>query len=220
MANEMVLVSGHDRKAIMNIAGTTFGRITVLSEISTRDANGAVRRMVAYRCACGNIGATRKGSLFGGVSKSCGCWNHDCPKEGNWRHGMRHTPLYEVWKCMRQRCYDSNCSGWLRYGGRGILVCDRWMSFPAFYEDMGDIPFEGASIERIDNDANYEKGNCRWATRIEQANNKRNNRALSLWGVTRNLSEWSRIVEIKRETIAMRLRSGWSIEKALLAEVR
>lgn len=104
----------------------------------------------------------------------------------------QETPEYSVWLDIKRRCYNENTIGYKNYGGRGIAVCDRWLhSFKDFYEDMGKRPKGDYSIERNDVNGNYEPSNCRWATRLEQANNKRNNRWVTIDGVTKTLGGWS-----------------------------
>lgn len=90
-------------------------------------------------------------------------------------HGMSRTPIYESWKAMRKRCLNPNAPKYRLYGGRGITICERWDYFENFREDMGERPI-GLSLDRIDNDGNYEPGNCRWATQKEQQNNRSNNK--------------------------------------------
>jgi hypothetical protein len=92
---------------------------------------------------------------------------------------MYRTPTYETWRSMLRRCYNSNEIHWDRYGGRGITVCDRWREFQNFFEDMGERP-EGLTLDRIDNDGNYEPGNCRWATKKEQASNRAKRRNVEI----------------------------------------
>ena len=117
---------------------------------------------------------------------------------------------------MKARCHNQNSRRYSDYGGRGISVSEDWRnSFETFMKDMGEPPSLEHSIERIDNNGNYCKENCRWATRIEQANNKSNNRVIEFGGVSKTLQEWSRDTGIKRETIARRLNAGWEINHAL-----
>lgn len=137
------------------------------------------------------------------------------------RHGMTHTQVYQAWHDMKQRCYVASNPSYHNYGGRGIEICTRWReSFPAFFEDIGEKPTAGHSLDRIDNNGNYEASNCKWSTRREQANNMRNNRNLELDGVTKTLAEWARSRGMSEGTLYHRLAHGYSLERALTQPVR
>ncbi len=133
------------------------------------------------------------------------------------QHGMRHSPEYRSWVHMKDRCLRPTDKSYLRYGSRGIKICDKWLnSFTAFYNDMGNKPSAGHSLDRIDNDGNYEPGNCRWSTSKEQANNRRSNRPVTYNGETRSAKEWANSTGIDYNTLRQRLfRYNWPIEKAL-----
>jgi len=126
-------------------------------------------------CDCGKSTIASTGSLRSGHPKSCGCASLEVNvKHGYGRRGERRTPEYGTWQGMLNRCRNPKCKSYSYYGGRGITVCDRWReSFQAFLEDMGSKPSPTHSIDRIDNEGNYEPGNCRWATKAEQNRNQR-----------------------------------------------
>ena len=126
--------------------------------------------------------------------------------------------LYNSWKHMKERCYNPCCKHYRYWGGRGITVCDAWrIDFLAFKEwALANGYKKGLTIDRIDNDGNYEPSNCRWATKKEQSNNRRCLRYLTYKGETKTISEWSRITGIKVTTLYMRVTAyGWSVERAL-----
>jgi len=128
---------------------------------------------------------------------------------------MDGTAIYKCWIGAKSRCYNKTDKDYGRYGGRGILVCRRWKNnFSNFYKDMGDKPDNKHSIDRIDVNGNYCKKNCRWATSVEQNNNKANNRHIIIFGVNMTLAECCRKYNIAGSTVGNRLRRGWSIEKS------
>lgn len=131
-------------------------------------------------------------------------------------HGMSNSPEHVIWQGIHQRCYDSNSPAYKNYGGRGIKMCGRWRrSFQSFLDDVGERPL-GKSLDRIDNDGDYSPENCRWATNREQANNSRHNHPVTIDGVTKNISQWIDMVDIKRSTVKQRFYVyGWSLEEAL-----
>jgi len=134
-------------------------------------------------------------------------------------HGKKGSPIYAVWSSMISRCKLPKCPSYKSHGARGIKVCQRWREFKNFYSDMGDVP-TGLSIERIDNNGNYEPSNCKWETRKNQQRNKRNNRLITYNGETRCLVEWAEIFNLKQSTLGKRLKYGWSVHKALNKKVR
>jgi hypothetical protein len=131
--------------------------------------------------------------------------------------GYQMSPTYRSWAQMKQRCLNPKHTAYKNYGGRGITVCAAWVNdYSTFFRDMGERPSLDHSIDRIDNNGNYEPGNCRWATRIQQGRNRRDNRLLLYKGETKTLSEWSELLGISGITIGHRLDThGWSVEKAL-----
>lgn len=151
---------------------------------------------------------------------SCGCQRGRLVAELKTKHGMIGTPTYASWKAMIQRCTNPQCPHFERYGGRGIAVCDRWLAFEAFLEDMGERPV-GRSLDRINNSQDYEPGNCRWADTKTQNRNTRSNRILTIDGTSRCLSEWAEQPEAAQSrTIYWRLWAGWSDREAVFGKNR
>ena len=138
------------------------------------------------------------------------------------KHGLSHTRVHHIWRCMLTRCYAPKTHAFEHYGGRGITVCEEWRNdFMAFYTwSMNHGYKDNLSIDRLNVDGNYEPGNCRWATMKQQANNKRNSKRIRYMGRIANMSELSKQFGIARTTIYTRLECGWSIEKALTTPVK
>lgn len=174
---------------------------------------------VTVLCDCGNIKDIRLDHLESGATKSCGCYHHQLAREAHTTHGGYFTPEYRVWAEMLSRCNNPRNKAYHKYGGRGIHVCVEWHKFENFIADMGNRTSKDYSIDRINNDGNYEPANCRWATRMEQGNNTRANRILIFDGKSLTITEWSRIIGIQGATIFSRLRLGWTINKALTTPV-
>jgi hypothetical protein len=140
------------------------------------------------------------------------------------KHGMTAngniSSEHRIWTGIKQRCYNRNNKDYSKYGGRGIRMCKRWYySFKAFYDDMGPRP-TNASIDRIDNDKGYNKGNCRWATKEEQANNMSINNNHVMNGESKSIAQWCRIYNVHRTTISNRLKYGWNIKDALTINIK
>lgn len=190
-----------------DLTGQRFGKLLVLRSSHTSQAGKD--RHWECRCDCGNTSTPTANNLYYGLSKSCGCAGVKTT------HGLSKTPEYKVWASMKARCLREP-----RYAGRGIAVCERWQEFEGFFEDMGPRPSSGSTIERLDNNGNYEPGNCCWATRLQQNNNKSNNLILELNGTKKTAKEWSRCLGLPYQGLIQRLRNGWSHEEALLKPFR
>jgi hypothetical protein len=142
---------------------------------------------------------------------------------GNFRHGMSESPEYRAWVNARRRCYDRSYEGYHRYGGRGIIVCKRWLGsngFKNFFIDMGLRPSSKHSLERKNNNKNYSPKNCVWATAKEQGRNRCNNVTLTVRGESKTMSAWAEEKGLPRTLISLRLSRGKSHEEAVLTPTR
>lgn len=194
--------------AKIDVVGLKFGRLLVLGP--AEHANG--RRRVQCQCDCGTVTVVEPRMLRKGRSKSCGCLQRDimsAVSSGRTKHGLTNTPEYDAWTRMKRRCYSPKDSKYRLYGGRGITVCERWLSsFEAFYEDMGDKPTPSHSLDRIDVDGNYEPSNCRWATPTVQGRNKQTHRLVWLNGKQMPLSQACETAGVNYRAALYRLNRG------------
>lgn len=166
---------------VVDLIGLRFGRWLVIDNLG-RKSNTSRNYYWLCECDCGEVKEVPGENLKRGTSKSCSCLMRDLSREratvtpNARKHGLSNSTVYMAWANMKDRCYNKNHPKFKDWGGRGIRVCVRWKnSFENFYEDMGDKPSPDLSLERINNDKGYSPDNCKWATRVEQNRNKRNN---------------------------------------------
>jgi hypothetical protein len=198
--------------ALKDMTGSVFGALTVTERERNLSDGTAVWRCV---CECGEVRVIPGNSLRAGRNKSCGCLSPRFTSERTKKHGMSLSRVYGIWLGMIARCSDSSVGKTRRlYYDKGIRVCERWMKFENFLEDMG-VPKKHQSIDRRDGKKGYELENCRWADRKTQANNTSSNLIITFSGVSLTASEWSDKTGIKANTIVYRVRRGWSAERAL-----
>lgn len=194
--------------------GNKYGRLLILGEAPERltPSNGRARRYCYCLCDCGKNVEVLLPDVKGGHTVSCGCSWYESIRKAATSHGKTRTRVYTSWQGMKDRCYNHTSKAYANYGGRGITVCERWMTFQNFYADMGDPP-PGRSLDRIDNSKGYSPKNCRWATRKEQNTNQRSNVLIEFDGRTQTLSEWAKEKGIHRVTLRSRLNRGVPVER-------
>jgi len=191
--------------------GERNNRLTIISECG-KDTWGKV--IWECQCDCGKHIKTTYSNFVNIFS--CGCYSKEQASIRQKTHGQAGvTSEYNTWSSMKERCLNSNNPNYKRYGGRGITVCEKWLNFEGFFEDMGVKPTPKHTIDRINNDGNYEQSNCKWATRKEQANNRSSNRIISLNGYNKTVSQLCDALNLKRTNVSYRINKGnWSNKDA------
>lgn len=195
----------------MNMIGLVFGRLTVVGKVA-----GASPIKWECSCSCGGTKVARGDHLRYGKTSSCGCLVKETMRVRQYRHGFFGTATYSTWQSMKNRCNDHTMKD---YGGKGVIVCERWERFENFLEDMGERP-DGKTLDRRDNSLGYFKENCRWATKKQQGNNTSRNRLLELGDKTLTMAQWGELLGLNQGTIQTRLRRGWSVEDALSTNMK
>lgn len=188
------------------LPGEKLHHLTILRQAASKPAK------YLCLCVCGKEKVARGSDLRSGGTKSCGCLRitHGHNAGGVW------SPEYSTWRAMLSRCQLPSDPGYKNYGERGVEVCREWKDFQTFLRDMGNRPSLSHSIDRINTNGDYCPENCRWATRLEQANNTTRNHFLTLNGETATVAQWAQKLGHEPSMIYARLKSGWSIEDVLL----
>lgn len=208
-------------KNFRDITNQVFSRLTALSYLGSQK----------WKCVCSCDGKeviVNSANLFNSHTQSCGCLQRERTSKAKKIHGMSATRIFGVWSGMIQRCTNPKQPRWPYYGGRGIIVCERWRlgegamnGFQCFYHDMGDRPFEGAEIERKDNDGNYCPENCKWATHKEESNNRRSSHNITFSGRTQTAKQWEEELNLPLHILRTRLKvNKWSVERAFTTPIR
>jgi hypothetical protein len=198
---------------LIDLTGQQFGRLTPLD----RAPNKSNLTMWRCSCECGNETVVYGQHLRDGKTQSCGCLQQERSIKHGHCAGGKRSREYQKWCSAKARCYCPGAGGFRNYGGREISMYPEWRySFIAFYRDMGPCP-EWCSLDRFDVDGNYEPGNCRWATRTEQARNRRNNRYLEYDGVRQTLTEWAGYLGTSLSALGYRLKHGHTLAELVEA---
>lgn len=201
----------------VDMTGKRFGSLTAIR--CTGERNAANNLIWEFRCDCGETLVFDGHDARSGKRHTCVTCSQRRSQASCVTHGMSYTSEWKTWREMKTRCYNQRSTSYPNYGGRGIRICERWLeSFDNFFADMGQRPL-GMSIDRRDTNGDYSPENCRWATVIEQANNKRNSVRVTIGGVTKNVHEWAAVSGIRATTLYQRVQAGWA-EHMLLSPLQ
>lgn len=193
----------------LELTGNKFGRLTVVKKIG-----GTKYGNVSWECLCdcGNTTIVTGSHLNSNHTTSCGCYQRQRASEASLQHGHSlngvMSPTYGSWSHMKTRCNNPNYPFFENYGGRGITYCERWSKFDNFLEDMGERPKGRYSLERIDNEGNYEPSNCKWIPLGNQAYNTTRSANLTYKGKTKCMAEWAKILNVSYWKIKYRRKKG------------
>lgn len=196
---------------IEDLTGRVFTRWIVIRFNGRNQKN---LRMWLCKCLCGKMRAISEDTLRSRHSQSCGCLRVDVATARVFKHGLSHTPIWNIWRAMNRRCNNPSDKSFCNYGGRGIKVCESWLKFENFFKDMGHRP-SGLTLERIDNNKGYSPDNCKWATRKENIVNRRVTVFMTLNGRTMCQADWCRELSINSQTLRARRMKGWSDNQCL-----
>lgn len=199
-------------KALVAMVGSKVHRFTIDSYF----VGAYSKTMFNCTCECGSKRTVDPRRLLSGETKSCGCFRSEFIAARNTTHDAAYSHDYNLWSHIRQRCENPKNTQYKNYGGRGILMCERWRNcFSTFIADMGPRPSLSHSIDRIDVNGNYEPGNCRWIKKSEQSRNTRTNKWIEIDGQRMILADWGRLSGVKPETISGRIKRGWQPNDAV-----
>lgn len=208
---ELRLLGGKRPARFKDLTGMRFGRLTAVS------IHSRVSKTTRWNCVCecGNKTVKKYAMLIIGHVRSCGCLFRDTRKTCSLTHGDSKSKEHGAWADMKGRCNNPKRKCWKHYGGRGIKVCEEWNHYAGFLKSVGRAPSPLHEIDRIDNNGNYEPGNVRWATRMEQTNNTRRNHYITHKGKTKSMADWCRDLKKNYFRVRYLIKKGLTFQRAI-----